>query len=549
MNVFGSRRPGGNTSVSRYTAWLPRLQIITGLASMCSDQKPSFLCVCGQAIPADPDQGGSCSHCGRHYSGQAVNVSMTMTMIVDGDVAESPSESSEDDDEMVGRSLDHFTVLSRLGSGGMGAVYRAMDESLQRYVALKVIRRRGDDSRTTDGSRRTDETAHVESLLQEARAQARVNHANVVHIYFVSRDENNPYLAMELVPGDTLSDRIGDRGLAYDQVVGIGLQVAQALQESAKFGIVHGDIKPSNILLHDDLAKLSDFGLAHRISGNDTGSGRIVGTPNYMAPETCRGQPQSSQADMYSFGVMLFEMTFGRLPYTFRDTSVMSRLDAHQHAAPEFPEPWPAEVPESWRPFLARLLQKKPEDRYAGWPELIDDMHSLRPLRPVTAGRVQRGIAWCIDLSILISAVVYMIGMSEAVAQTLFPTSAVAFAAAACSGFLVPAGVMWWVRRGGTSPGKKLMQLRVVDRHGLGLDPRVLAQRSIIQFLPVWLLPGGRGNEHFQIPVSIYTPVWMAMCAYLVVDVLLALVRRDGRSLHDQFFGTRVVLTNAPDSS
>lgn len=508
---------------------------------MATDPRASFLCVCGETIPADTSQGGSCSHCGRRYSGQAVNASMSMTMIMEGEELKSSNASPDDDDEdeMLGQSLDHFTIIDRLGRGGMGAVYRAMDESLQRYVALKVIRSHG------EGSRNSGDTAHVESLLQEARAQARVNHANIVHIYFVSRDENNPYLAMELVPGMTLADRMESGRLPYADVVDIGLQVAQALRESARFGIVHGDIKPGNILLHDDLAKLSDFGLARRISGDHASAGRIVGTPNYMAPETCQGLSPSSQADMYSFGVMLFEMTFGRLPYTFHDSSVMSRLEAHQHATPEFPEMWPADIPESWRPFLQRLLARKPEDRFADWQALIDQMQSLKPLRPVTAGRLKRGIAWGIDLSILIVAVVCVIGAFEAFTQRFFPTSAIAFAIAAGSGLTVPAGVMWWVRRGGTSPGKKLMQLRVVDRHGLGLNPRLLAHRSIVQFLPVWLLPAGRGNEYFQIPVSIYTPVWTTMCIYLAVDILLALVRRGGRSLHDQFFDTRVVLTDS----
>ncbi len=114
---------------------------------------------------------------------------------------------------------------------------------------------------------------------------------------------------MELVPGDTLSDRIAASSLAYSEVVEIGLQIASALRESTRFDIVHGDMKPSNILLNGDIAKLSDFGLAERVSQSDGVGGRMSGTPNYMAPETCRYEPPSSQADMYSFGVMLFEMT------------------------------------------------------------------------------------------------------------------------------------------------------------------------------------------------------------------------------------------------
>ena len=493
-----------------------------------------FLCVCGRTIQVDARKGGHCDECGREHSGHAVNVSMSMTI---GLPSAAESESVEDD-EMLGQSLDHFRIIDRLGGGGMGTVYRAMDESLQRYVAIKIIRR---------SKRRPDETDHVERLLQEARAQARVNHANVVHIYFVSRDKQRPYLAMELVPGPTLAERVTDGPLPYVEVVRTGLQIAEALRESAQFDIVHGDIKPSNILLHEDIAKLSDFGLSQRISQSDPTTAKVVGTPNYMAPEVCRGEPATAQSDMYSFGVMMFEMSFGRLPYTFSDSTVESRLDAHQNTVPEFPAIWPPAIPESWQPFLEHLLAKDPVDRFKSGDALITEMRSLRPLRLVAAGRLKRGIAWGLDLLVLSFAQALVVAPLAFTGRTFFPDSLV-FKLLSMAGLLiVPVLVMWWVSKGGSSPGKKLMQLRVVDRHGLRLRPRILARRSILQYLPIWCGPI-TNSETLGTTGYISTPISVAVGLFLLLEILLAIFRREGRSLHDQIFGTRVVLFDSRDS-
>ena len=217
---------------------------------MSSQNTIGYRCVCGTTIEIDATMPGRCGTCGRPYGGAVADPSLSMTIGM-------PVVPVDAEDEMTGTSLDHFTITDRLGGGGMGTVYRALDESLQRYVALKVLRAGGEGS---TGS------LQVERLLQEARAQARISHPNVVHIYFVSRDEQLPYLAMELVPGDTLKQRLESGPLAYGQVVEVGLQIATALAESAKLDIVHGDIKPANILLSGPVANLSDFGLAQRLS-------------------------------------------------------------------------------------------------------------------------------------------------------------------------------------------------------------------------------------------------------------------------------------------
>lgn len=490
----------------------------------------AYRCVCGQTIQVDSRVGGGCDTCGRTYSGNAVNASMSVTIGMPTDV-----RSHEDDPEsdgMVGRSLDHFTIIDRLGGGGMGTVYRALDESLQRYVAIKVIGR---------GRVGAGDTEHVERLLQEARAQARVNHANVVHIYFVSRCEELPYLAMELVPGASLAVRLADDPLPYGEVVDIAIQVAEALRESAQFDIVHGDIKPCNILMHNGSAKLSDFGLSQRLSLQTEDDAKVAGTPNYMAPEVCRGELADTRSDQYSFGVMLFEMTFGRLPYSFPDSTLETRFEAHQQSPVEFPLPWPREVPESWRSTLERLLAKSPEDRYSDYDELLTDLRRQRPIDPIPAGRLVRGMAWGIDLTILLglqTVLLAVVGVLIALFDLpgFFPGA---------TGFAVPVLALLWLRGGGTSLGKKILQLRVVDEHGLPPSRQVLAWRSVFQFLPLWLLPVVSNVNEMGLPGWLTIPVAIAGGLAIVADTFFAVFTPGIRSIHDRIFKTRVVLDSS----
>ena len=212
-----------------------------------------------------------------------------------------------------GSQVGRYVVLSRLGAGAMGVVLAAYDPELDRKVALKLLRQR-------EGPRGDAARAR---LQREAQALAQLNHRNVVHIYFVGRDPESPYLAMELVGGSTLAERM-QSPLPYAEVVSIGLQVVQALRQSARFDIIHGDIKPGNILLDEGVVKLSDFGLSQRISDEGLSPGTVAGTPNYMAPEVCSGQPADVRSDQYSLGVMLFEMVTGSRPFSARSTMVCS---------------------------------------------------------------------------------------------------------------------------------------------------------------------------------------------------------------------------------
>ena len=167
-------------------------------------------------------------------------------------VSAEESVDSKENDSLINQRCGHFRIMEQLGSGGMVAIYLALGESLQRYVALKVIHEGGlllpDDSKNPAGATKADHAARIQQLSQEARAQARVNHLNVVHLYFVDQARNFPFSAMELIHAPALKHRLANGPLPFAEVVRIAAQLADALRHSLQFDIVPGDVKPDNIL-------------------------------------------------------------------------------------------------------------------------------------------------------------------------------------------------------------------------------------------------------------------------------------------------------------
>jgi hypothetical protein len=497
----------------------------------------AYRCVCGEVISLDPLQGGACQACGRNYHARVLRELDTRSF--SDSIAPFPVEMADSEDR-TGQRFGHYRIVQRLGAGGMGEVYQALDESLQRYVALKVIR--GQTSPVRD-------RADTDRLLQEAVAQARLNHPNVVHIYYVGREGESPFLAMELVGGKTLADRLKRGPLPFDQVVEIALQVSSALLHAGSFDIVHGDIKPSNLLLADrGTVKLSDFGLARRMSIRD-GSGAINGSPNYICPEGARGEPTDVRSDMYSLGVLLFEMTFGRLPYTFRDSSVMERREAHQFKPIEFPKDWPKGVPEGFREVLDKLLAKSPDERYQFYGQLRDDLLRMRPTVMPRAGRLQRGAAWVVDLA-------WVIGCQQLVSAIPWDLwSATASGPAPddkggpgslveCGLVLLPVMLFCLLQVFWRSPAKHLFQIRIADATG-GLRPTrwTLLGRALWQLGPAWIATLAAWFAIFDLSGTF----WIVLLAILIglplaADILFALFQRRCISLHDRFFATRVIL-------
>lgn len=271
---------------------------------------------------------------------------------------------------LLGRHIGEFMVVSRLGSGGMGEVYRAHDSRLGRDVAIKVL----PPLFARDPER-------LRRFQREARLLASLNHPNIAAIYGVEGDGVAPALILELVEGPTLADviaRAGStaRGLKLEQAVSIATQIAAALEAAHDKGVVHRDLKPANIkLARDGTVKVLDFGVAKALSGardpqdtaggvlakaSDTRHGAVVGTPGYMSPEQAGGEPVDKRTDIWAFGCVLFEMLAGRPPFAGRTAA--ETLAAVFDGEPDWAA-LPAVTPPAVRRLLARCLERSPKRR------------------------------------------------------------------------------------------------------------------------------------------------------------------------------------------
>ncbi|HEV2423879.1 MAG TPA: protein kinase [Terriglobia bacterium] len=257
---------------------------------------------------------------------------------------------------MIGDVLGHYRIVSKIGQGGMGVVYRAHDDVLERDVALKLVR----EEKPVEKSGK---------LLHEARAASALSHPNVCTIHEVGEFAGELYMVMELVDGVTLKTRLGELGLPIESVLHYGVQVAAALAHAHSRGIVHRDMKSANVIITPEgLVKVLDFGLARRppkpVAGDATasiapGEGEIAGTLAYMAPEVLRGEPADHRSDLWAMGVVLYEAATGQLP--FRGST---NLEVSSAILREQPEPLPERLPPGLRAIIQRCLAKEPAQRY-----------------------------------------------------------------------------------------------------------------------------------------------------------------------------------------
>ena len=267
---------------------------------------------------------------------------------------------------MLGELLDHYRVVSKVGEGGMGVVYRAQDEVLHRDVAIKVL-----------SSRSVAEKSAKEFLLDEARAASALSHPNVCTIHQVGEVRGEPYIVMELIDGKPLSALIGKDGLPVESVLRYGVQIAAALAHSHARNIVHRDLKSSNVMVTPEgLVKVLDFGLARRLpiledasqtidspeaTGRTTNasSGGLTGTLPYMPPEVLRGEDADFRSDIWALGIVLYEAASGQLPFCGRTFFEVSSAIFH-----ELPPPLPAWIPTGLWGIVQRCLSKEPQHRY-----------------------------------------------------------------------------------------------------------------------------------------------------------------------------------------
>ena len=497
-----------------------------------------YRCVCGVEFLVAAETGGKCCQCDREIHPEAIQIAMAATISVTNIRAISALElvaTEQQDDPLAGQTLGHFQLEHRLGVGGMGAVYRSLDTSLQRYVAVKVLR-------TGSAAAASPAPPHqITALLQEAVAQARLNHPHVVTIYYVGRHQNEPFLAMELVTGPTLAQRLKDRPLRYDEIVQTALHVADALRHAQQFGIVHGDIKPSNLLMTaDGRVKLSDFGLS-RFGTSATDPDKVSGTPAYLAPETLAGKPSSVQSDIYALGVTLYELTFERLPFGSDGRSLYPWSSPHQVKPLEFPQPWPRDIPTEWAELLERMLASEPSDRFADYPSLIAALRRVRPVSQTPAGAAPRAIAYVIDQALLILLLIPFALLLLAMNQSeVFKRYQIVSPIVAAVALVVPGLHLMFAGRGRTTVGRYLFQLRVVDEHGLPLNRRDRLTREFMRSMFAWVTP----TAAF---VGLYSPLvdqiidW-TLVLFLAIDIIFLILRSDGRALHDLLCRSRVVL-------
>ena len=280
---------------------------------------------------------------------------------------------------MRGALIDNrYAVRDTLGEGGMARVYLARDNVLDRDVALKALR-----------EQYANDEEFVERFRREAKNAAALNHPSIVQVYDQGRAEDGTYyMAMEYVSGGTLKDRIKKEApLEPNEAAGIASRIADALDVAHGRGIVHRDIKPQNVLLTaSGDAKVADFGIARAASSKTiTETNLVLGTSAYMSPEQVRGDRAGPASDLYSLGVVLYEMLTGEQPYRADDpiATAMKHLDE----PPRHPRDANPAVPEGLDALVAKLLAKRPEDRYASAAQLAEDLRRVRDgLPPLAAG-------------------------------------------------------------------------------------------------------------------------------------------------------------------
>jgi len=273
-----------------------------------------------------------------------------------------------------GTTLSRYVVETPIGSGGMGAVYRARDTHLDRAVALKVL---------SDGIGGIPDSEARERLIREARAAAALSHPNAVSIYDAGDSEHGPFIVMELVQGETLRAAMA-RGVAPARVIGWMKMAALALGEAHERGIVHRDVKPENLMLRDDgIAKVLDFGIArqgaksqdpsaptHAALPTLTGTGVQIGTPQYMAPEQIKGKKVDGRSDQFSWAVTAFEALVGHSPWV-AENGALGVVASILEEVPADVSTLVPEVPAHVGAAIAKALSKKPEDRFASMRELV----------------------------------------------------------------------------------------------------------------------------------------------------------------------------------
>ena len=437
-------------------------------------------------------------------------------------------------DDLCGTHLAHFRLHELLGRGGMGEVYRATDEALDRAVAVKVLARRiADDQRLR------------KRFFREARAQARIQHPNVCHIYYIGEERGYLFFAMEYIDGESVSELLAREGaLQPARAVEICRMAALGLKEAQRHGFSHRDVKPSNLMLdRGGLVKVVDFGLVKHTAGSESSppapgplaamdKTAIVGTPLYMAPEQARGETVDHRSDVYALGATLHHLVSGKPPFdgdtptalvSLHSTGKRPRITARKRRGPS-----PIDV------LCDRMMAKQPGDRFDDYDALIAAMENVSPARTRPAGFLVRAFAILIDVVLV----------------------RLAWVPLELSGVPLHSNAMWAVAslayftlghgRYGRTLGKAALELEVVTAEGHKPPGyRASALRYLVQWGPIQLvLAAGEALEYTGISgtaeLVLVLILLAVMLLYVAEGLLSSWLVPNKRTIWDRIAGTRV---------
>jgi eukaryotic-like serine/threonine-protein kinase len=447
-----------------------------------------------------------------------------------------------------GEQLGHYRIVRLLGEGGMGAVFDAEDLESGRRVALKVL------------GQKLDSPEARERFFREGRVAASINHPNSVYVFGTEEIGGTPAIAMELVAGGTLQDRVRERGpLPVAEAVDAVLQIIAGLEAARRIGILHRDIKPSNCFRDaDGTVKIGDFGLsistAIRTEPALTSAGAFLGTPAFCSPEQLRGDELNVRSDMYSVGATLFYLLTGRTPFEAKNTVQLLATVLEQRAPS--PKKFRPAMPQGLAKAILRCLEKQPGERFRNYQELGKALAPYNSTAPTPATLGLRFLAGAIDhlvLSAVCTALLLLAGGSPMMFLNLASKKSpmlLTIVLPTLAGALLYYGLLEGLR--GAAVGKAICRLRIVgpDRNVPGVGRALVRAMMYVlgPMLPYWIAFGANPRAYFEIPQL--TQALMGFSYYIILALLFSTVRRRNgfAALQDLITGTRVISQVAIES-
>ena len=462
--------------------------------------------------------------------------------------ADSPAPSPSRAMPKPGEQLGHYRIMHLLGEGGMGAVFDAEDIDTGRRVALKVL------------SEKLDSPEARQRFFREGRLAASINHPNSVYVFGTEEIGGTPTIAMELVPGGTLQERVRQHGpLGIAEAVDCTLQIIAGLEAAHRVGVLHRDIKPSNCFVDSDNAvKIGDFGLSIsttiRTEPALTAAGNFIGTPAFCSPEQLRGDELNVRSDMYSVGATLYYIVTGRTPFEAKDPVKMLATVLEQK--PPSPAKFRPAIPKGLAAAVLRCLEKQPGDRFQNYQELRRALGPYASAAPTPATLGLRFVAGLIDQ--------VFVGAISTLIVALAGTSPIDFLNVAGKGSLKALPIILPMFAGhiiyfgvlegrwGAALGKAICGLRVVSPNrsapGLGRALARAAMYVLLPMLPFWIV--NVINPRLYVGSSYAMQLVMSGSMYVVLALLFCGARRRNgfASLHDFITNTRVVSRSVLES-